>query len=266
MCILIGSGLLRQCVQTPDSTACGPPLLPLPFAIPCLAQPRIPYTCLNHLSSSRSPLSILLYCASWQKSLQTRSPLVAVQLCDCDQLLRGELTLPGGRDVGWVTGYTVISPYHRLLSRHCFMYDHVTMAHIFSSSLVSFPPTYPYLHISVLMRSLRIQLRNYLLSSISLHYLSWSGPSIAWGLSWHSFVRVRAHRPRITVLGSGEFPSLHHEGHLELVHGQSSMQDILPLWSLARNKALVLYFGTAQDGYSGETSYQLKEDLLDVIH
>ena len=131
---------------------------------------------------------------SWQKSLQTRSPLVAVQLFDCDQLLRGELTLPGGREVGWVTGYTVISPYHRLLSRHCFMYDHVTMAHIFSSSLVSFPPTY--LHISFLMRSLRIQFRNYLLSSISLHYLSWSGPSIAWGLSWHSFVRVRAYRPR----------------------------------------------------------------------
>ena len=194
MCIQIGSGSVSR-VQTPQHVGhTARPLLPLSLAIPCLAQPRIPYTRLNYFSPSRSPSSILLYCASWQKSLQTRSPLVAVQLFDCDQLLRGELTLPGGRDIGWVTGYTVISPYHRLLSRHCFMYDHVTMAHIFSSSLVSFPPTY--LHIYFLMRSLRIQFRNYLLSSISLHYLSWSGPSIAWGISWHSFVRVRAYRPR----------------------------------------------------------------------
>ena len=125
----VHSDWLRQCVgQSPDPTA--RPLLPLPLAIPCLAQPQIPYTRLNHLSPSRLPLSILLYCASWQKSLQTRSPLVAVQLFDCDQLLGGEFTLPGGRDVGRVTGYTVISPYQRLLSRHCFMYDHVTMAHI----------------------------------------------------------------------------------------------------------------------------------------
>ena len=156
----VHSDWLRQCVQSPDSTACGPKraLLPFLFAIPCPAQPRIPYTRLNHLSPSRSPLSILLYCASWQKSLQTRSPLVAVQLFDCDQPLRGEFTLPGGRDVGWVTGYTVISPYQRLLSRHCFMYE-------------SFPPTYLSSHIfSYAIATYSIQ------TSITLSYRSF----VAW--------------------------------------------------------------------------------------